>query len=193
MERRHQLVPTTNHSSLSQQRSHERHDLARRGTRRLEMDSMEGNSVSSGLAQQMRPTTPIATTTTTKPTTVGHTQHATEPHDHDEDDDDDTIRPLPTGRKLIFKKTKAPTINKSANSAPATLCDASQSHLHFQRRYRSTSFQLARYLSRIALNTCVCMMRTLRQTGNGPSGDVRAVYRELTGRVAQVFMTQGCV
>ena len=46
-------------------------------------DCMESDFVSSRLKQPVRPT-PIATTTTTKPTTLGQTTHATEAHDHDE-------------------------------------------------------------------------------------------------------------
>ena len=52
MGRRHQLIPSTNHSSQRRQRSHERHDLARLGTRRLEMGLHE-----KGLHKQQTQTT----------------------------------------------------------------------------------------------------------------------------------------
>ena len=58
--------------------------------------------------------------------------------------DDDTRRiPPPTHRRLILKKTEATTSSKTANttnSAPGTLCNVSESHLHFLCRWRSTSF-----------------------------------------------------
>ena len=62
--RRYKDIPTTNQSSQRQQRSHERNDLALHCTRRLEMGLWKSDSVSSGLKQPKRPTTPIVTTAT---------------------------------------------------------------------------------------------------------------------------------
>ena len=38
---------------------------------------------------------------------------------------------------------------KTATSAPATLCNVSEPHLHFQRRFRPTSFQVGEDLRRL--------------------------------------------
>ena len=59
--------------------------------------------------------------------------------------------------------------DKTANSAPTTLIDVSESHLHCHRMYRSTSHQVVRGLHGNTQTNCYCKMRALRQAGNGPS------------------------
>ena len=65
-------------------------------------------------------------------------------------------------------KTKATTNNKPTKTTkrgPATLINASEPHPRFQRRYRPTSFQVARGLHTNAHALC-------------PSGQVRALCTE---------------
>ena len=72
----------------------------------------------------------------------------------------------------------------------ATKSNASESHLHFQRRYRCTSFQVARDLHRKTQTNSFCMMRTFRQTRNWPR-PVRSCTKgksELTRRVIAVIV-----
>ena len=124
----------------------------------LKWDSVDSASVTSGLKKTMRPTTPIVTTTTAKQTAVATKSSRAR--------DNDTTDPLPT--RIVDpqtdKQNNKQQSSKATHSAPPTLFNGSESHLHFQRRYRSTSCQVAGGLHRQTQTTSFCMMRTCRQT-----------------------------
>ena len=83
-------------------------------------DSMEGDFVSSRLRQPTRPTTPIVTTVTAKPTADRQTTNTTEAHEHVEDsDDDDTILVLSEKTRVEPQKNskKQQTTNNKQRSS----------------------------------------------------------------------------
>ena len=69
--------------------------------------------------------------------------------------------------------------------APATLLSVSETQLHFPQQEQAHLIPSGTSLGRIHLNTCFCMMRTSRQTGNRP----RPMHSGLQGKSRVIFVT----
>ena len=121
--------------------------------------------------ERLKPTT-MTKPTTTKTTTATH--HSSSPNSSEVDP--------PQEHSNHNQQT-----NKTAYSAPATLFIVSDVHVLFQHRYRPTSFQVARGLSRCTWVNCFCTVRK-QETGQGPRtlalrASQNFVYRELIERM----------
>ena len=135
--RRHQFRLTTNQSPQRRQRSHERHDFAHQCTRWHDTE-LHGKR----LCEQQTQTTNTTHDSDRhdkgiQANIAGQTIHATKAQDHDEDGADNYS-------KVDLQPKQPQSTNKRSkeNSAPAA------PHVFFQRRYRPTSSQVARGLSR---------------------------------------------